>query len=174
MPNIKKKSCERFLSMDELRALLSQASPREHVVLRTLAVCGLRPADSRRDRYASEAAISFSAANLASPSFNQTLTSAGKRLARPRRLARPVPAYRVPLPCPQPVFQLRDHLRVVRLSTARGRSTHLAGRHPSGGQRISVEQSSVGFLLRRPLLGKCPREELQRLPLISFGERDLG
>jgi site-specific recombinase XerD len=32
MPNIKKKSCERFLSVDELQALLSQASPREHVV----------------------------------------------------------------------------------------------------------------------------------------------
>jgi integrase len=45
MPNIKKKSCERFLSMDELRALLSQASPREHLVLRILAVCGLRPAE---------------------------------------------------------------------------------------------------------------------------------
>ena len=45
MPNIQKKSCERFLSMDELRALLSQASPREHVVLRTLAVRGLRPAE---------------------------------------------------------------------------------------------------------------------------------
>jgi len=45
MPNIKKKSCERFLSVDELQALLSQASPREHVVLRILAVCGLRPAE---------------------------------------------------------------------------------------------------------------------------------
>ena len=45
MPNIKKKSCERFLSVDELRALLSQACPREHVVLRILAVCGLRPAE---------------------------------------------------------------------------------------------------------------------------------
>ena len=45
MPNIKKKSCERFLSLDELRALLSQASPREHVALRILAVCGLRPAE---------------------------------------------------------------------------------------------------------------------------------
>jgi integrase len=45
MPNIQKKSCERFLSVDELRALLSQASPREHVVLRILAVCGLRPAE---------------------------------------------------------------------------------------------------------------------------------
>ena len=46
MPNIRKKSCERFLSVDELRALLSQASPREHVILRILAVCGLRPARS--------------------------------------------------------------------------------------------------------------------------------
>jgi integrase len=45
MPNIRKKSCERFLSIDELRALLSQASPREHLVLRILAVCGLRPAE---------------------------------------------------------------------------------------------------------------------------------
>lgn len=45
MPNIKKKSCERFLSVDELRALLSQASAREHLVLRILAVCGLRPAE---------------------------------------------------------------------------------------------------------------------------------
>jgi integrase len=45
MPNIRKKSCERFLSVDELRRLLSQASPREHLVLRILAVCGLRPAE---------------------------------------------------------------------------------------------------------------------------------
>jgi len=45
MPNIKKKSCERFLSMEELRALLSKASAREHLVLRILAVCGLRPAE---------------------------------------------------------------------------------------------------------------------------------
>jgi integrase len=45
MPNIRKKSCERFLSVDELRALLSQASSREHVILRILAVCGLRPAE---------------------------------------------------------------------------------------------------------------------------------
>jgi len=40
MPNIKKKSCERFLTVDELRALLSEAAPREHLVLRILAVCG--------------------------------------------------------------------------------------------------------------------------------------
>ena len=45
MPNIQKKSCERFLSIDEFRALLSHASPREHLVLRILAVCGLRPAE---------------------------------------------------------------------------------------------------------------------------------
>jgi len=45
MPNIRKKSCERFLTIDELRALLDQASPREHLVLRILAVCGLRPAE---------------------------------------------------------------------------------------------------------------------------------
>lgn len=45
MPNIKKKSCERFLSLKELRALLSEASPREHLMLRILAVCGLRAAE---------------------------------------------------------------------------------------------------------------------------------
>ena len=45
MPNIQKKSCERFLSLDEFRALLSHASPREHLVLRILGVCGLRPAE---------------------------------------------------------------------------------------------------------------------------------
>jgi integrase len=45
MPNIRKKSCERFLSVDELRALMALAAPREHLVLRTLAVCGLRPAE---------------------------------------------------------------------------------------------------------------------------------
>jgi hypothetical protein len=45
MPNIQKKSSERFLSLDEFRSLLSQASPREHLVLRILAVCGLRPAN---------------------------------------------------------------------------------------------------------------------------------
>jgi len=46
MPNIRKKSCERFLTLDELRALLDQASAREHLVLRLLAVCGLRPAEA--------------------------------------------------------------------------------------------------------------------------------
>lgn len=45
MPNIRKKSCGRFFSVDELRALLGKASPREHLVLRILAVCGLRPAE---------------------------------------------------------------------------------------------------------------------------------
>jgi integrase len=45
MPNIRKKSCERFLTIDELRALLDKASPREYLVLRVLAVCGLRPAE---------------------------------------------------------------------------------------------------------------------------------
>jgi integrase len=45
MPNIRKKSCERFLSVEELRALLAQSPPREHLVLRILAVCGLRPAE---------------------------------------------------------------------------------------------------------------------------------
>lgn len=44
-PNIRKKPCARFLSLDELRNLLSHASAREHVVLRILAVCGLRPAE---------------------------------------------------------------------------------------------------------------------------------
>ncbi len=45
MPKIRKKPCERFLSVEEFRALLSYASPREHVALRILAVCGLRPAE---------------------------------------------------------------------------------------------------------------------------------
>jgi integrase len=45
MPKIRKKTCERFLSVDEFRALLSHAAPREHVILRILAVCGLRPAE---------------------------------------------------------------------------------------------------------------------------------
>jgi integrase len=45
MPAIRRKSCERFLTIDELRLLLAQASPREHLVLRILAVCGLRPAE---------------------------------------------------------------------------------------------------------------------------------
>jgi integrase len=45
MPNIQKKSSERFLSLDEFRSLLLQASVRVHLVLRILAVCGLRPAE---------------------------------------------------------------------------------------------------------------------------------
>ena len=44
MPNIRKKSCERFLSIDEVRALLRLASPREHVILRVL---GMRIATRR-------------------------------------------------------------------------------------------------------------------------------
>ena len=44
-PKIRKKPCERFLSLEELDALLSAASPREHLILRILAVCGLRPAE---------------------------------------------------------------------------------------------------------------------------------
>lgn len=46
MPNIRKKPCERFLRVDELRALLAHSPPREHLVLRILAVCGLRPAEA--------------------------------------------------------------------------------------------------------------------------------
>jgi integrase len=45
MPKIQKRSCERFLTLDELRALLRVASPREHMVLRILSVCGLRPGE---------------------------------------------------------------------------------------------------------------------------------
>jgi len=46
MPNIQKKPCERFLSVEEVQALLSTASQREHLVLRLLAVCGLRPGEA--------------------------------------------------------------------------------------------------------------------------------
>jgi len=46
MPNIQKKPCERFLSVEEVQALLSAASQREHPVLRLLAVCGLRPGEA--------------------------------------------------------------------------------------------------------------------------------
>jgi len=46
MPNIQKKPCERFLSLDEVQALLSAASQREHLVLRLLAVCGLRAGEA--------------------------------------------------------------------------------------------------------------------------------
>ena len=45
MPKVRKKPCERFLSVEEFRALLSDAPPREHVILRIFAVCGLRPAE---------------------------------------------------------------------------------------------------------------------------------
>lgn len=45
MPKIRKKPCERFLSVEEFRALLADAPPREHVILRIFAVCGLRPAE---------------------------------------------------------------------------------------------------------------------------------
>jgi hypothetical protein len=46
MPNIQKKPCERFLSIEEVQSLLSAASQREHLVLRLLAVCGLRPGEA--------------------------------------------------------------------------------------------------------------------------------
>ena len=45
MPKIRKKPCE-FLSVEEFRALLSDAPPREHVILRIFGVCGLRPAEA--------------------------------------------------------------------------------------------------------------------------------
>ena len=46
MPNVRKKSCERFLSVKEVQTLLEAASPREHLVLRVYAVCGLRPGEA--------------------------------------------------------------------------------------------------------------------------------
>jgi integrase len=46
LPNIHKKPCERFLSVAEVQALLTAASPREHLVVRILAVCGLRPGEA--------------------------------------------------------------------------------------------------------------------------------
>ena len=46
MPKIRKRPCERFLSIEEFRALLSLAAPREHLILRILGVCGLRPAEA--------------------------------------------------------------------------------------------------------------------------------
>jgi integrase len=46
LPNIHKKPCERFLSVEEVQALLMAASRREHLVLRILAVCGLRPGEA--------------------------------------------------------------------------------------------------------------------------------
>jgi site-specific recombinase XerD len=36
LPNIHKKPCERFLTVEEVQALLTAASPREHLVLRIL------------------------------------------------------------------------------------------------------------------------------------------
>lgn len=45
MPNIRKTVCLRYLSMEKIGALLSQAEPSEHLVLPILAVCGLRPAE---------------------------------------------------------------------------------------------------------------------------------
>ena len=46
MPKVRKKSCGRFLTIEEFRALLAHAPAREHVILRILAVCGLRPAET--------------------------------------------------------------------------------------------------------------------------------
>jgi integrase len=40
------KPCERFLSIAEAQALRTAASPREHLVLRILAACGLRPGEA--------------------------------------------------------------------------------------------------------------------------------
>jgi integrase len=45
MPTIRKKVCERFLSLEEIGALLSEAAPREHLVMHILTACGLRPAE---------------------------------------------------------------------------------------------------------------------------------
>ncbi len=45
MPKIRKTVCRRYLSMEEIGALLSQAEAREHLVLHILAACGLRPAE---------------------------------------------------------------------------------------------------------------------------------
>lgn len=45
MPKIRKSVCRRYLSMEEIGALLSEAEPREHLVLNILAACGLRPAE---------------------------------------------------------------------------------------------------------------------------------
>jgi integrase len=45
MPKIRKTVCRRYLSMEEIGALLSQAETREHLVLHILAACGLRPAE---------------------------------------------------------------------------------------------------------------------------------
>ena len=45
MPKVRKKPCGRFLTIEEFRALQAHAPAREHVILRILAVCGLRPAE---------------------------------------------------------------------------------------------------------------------------------
>jgi integrase len=45
MPKVRKKPCERYLSVGEFRALLAVAAPRDHLILRILGVCGLRPAE---------------------------------------------------------------------------------------------------------------------------------
>ena len=45
MPKVRKKPCGRFLTVEEFRALLAHAPAREHVILRILVVCGLRPAE---------------------------------------------------------------------------------------------------------------------------------
>jgi len=45
MPKIRRKACERFLSVEEFRALLSHSAPREHLILRILGICGLRPGE---------------------------------------------------------------------------------------------------------------------------------
>ena len=50
MPKVSKKPCERFLSVEEFRALLTHAAPCEHVILRILAVCRLRPAEGSQLR----------------------------------------------------------------------------------------------------------------------------
>src|SRR5215469_3673362 len=44
-PQVRKKPCNRFLSVKEFKILSEHADAREHLVLRILAVCGLRPAE---------------------------------------------------------------------------------------------------------------------------------
>lgn len=46
LPKIRKKPCGRFLEVREFQALLAEAPPREHLVLRILGVCGLRAAET--------------------------------------------------------------------------------------------------------------------------------
>jgi len=45
MPKIRKTVCRRYLCVEEIGALLSEAEPREHLVLHILAACGLQPAE---------------------------------------------------------------------------------------------------------------------------------